>query len=93
MDKYIVNNFLPEHHQKAEDELICYEDCKEKSEQYFKLNRLDKAAAYSENATRSLNVLAELKADHDKAWFQNKQFESERSQEKLIQQQVASVYE
>lgn len=93
MNEYILNNFLPKHRQKAEDELICYKDCKEKSEQYFKLNRLDRAAAYAENATRSLNVLADLKSQHDKAWFINKQIEADRTQDRLIKEQVASVYE
>jgi hypothetical protein len=93
MSDFIKDNFLPEDHDKADEELTCYRHCKDMSDQYMELNRIDKAAVYSNNATRSLEVLAKLRNKHDQAWFLLKQLDYDRSQIELLQKQMVKVYD
>lgn len=57
---------------KLEDETTCYEHCRDMSDQFMQLGNFEKAAAYSENATRSLKELARLEEFYKKEVLLNR---------------------
>ena len=88
MSDYIVNNFLPEDHEQAEEQLECYFHNIHLARWSYKKGLIDKVFIHHENASRSLRDLQKLKDKHDKAWFINKQNESDR----VMAEQLVNVY-
>lgn len=93
MRDYFKNNFLPEDHEQAIDESICYHNCINEAKRRMYNDQLDQAIAYLENAKRSEKVLAELRDKHDKAWFILKQNEADRTMKELVQSQLVKAHD
>lgn len=78
--------------ERATRELDCYNQCMMRAIEHVANNRFDKAAAYHENASRSLLVLHELKSINDQARFIIGQLQADHDQVDVLNK-VASGHE
>jgi len=85
---YVMNNFLPSDQDAASRELDCFGYCMMQAIEHVANNRFDKAAAYHENAARSLRALSKMKKANDQARFIIGQLNSNRDQIILISKMV-----
>jgi hypothetical protein len=88
--------FMPEHQDKADNELDCYGYLLINSIELFAHADFERAAAYHENIARTLKELARMKKEkqlHDEAWFLLKQIEAEQEKRELIYSLKVNIYE
>ncbi|MGJ9460321.1 hypothetical protein [Oceanobacillus sp. CF4.6] len=82
-----MTDFLLADKERAEKEIDCFECCTEQADSNFEIGNYAVAAAYYENATRSLKELARMQEEkklYDKAWFLLKQIEGQQQVNKTI---------
>jgi len=84
MSDYIQDNFLPEDHEQAREQLDCYMRCTKIAIQNKLTGNDQKSDDYFENAKRSYDALAELRVKHDKAWFIIKQNEADMKMAEML---------
>lgn len=84
MSDYIKNNFLPEDHEQAKEQLDSFMHNTNLASRFCQVGSVERSFIHHENAKRSQKVLSELRDKHDKAWFIIKQNEADMKMAEML---------